>query len=57
MLDPRLLELLVCPKCKGNLTIQEDPPALRCGGCRVTYPIRDGIPVLLIDQAVPFDEH
>jgi uncharacterized protein YbaR (Trm112 family) len=53
MLDPRLLEILVCPKCKGALTLSDDPPALRCGHCRLSYPIRDGIPILLIDEAQP----
>jgi uncharacterized protein YbaR (Trm112 family) len=56
MLDSRLLEILVCPKCRGKLTVQEEPPALLCATCRVAYPIRDGIPVLLIDQATPTHE-
>jgi hypothetical protein len=53
MLDAKLLEILVCPKCKGDLVLSEDPPALICGHCRLVYPIKDGIPILLIDEAKP----
>ena len=53
MLDPKLLEILVCPKCKGELRVSESPPALICDRCRLLYPIRDGIPILLIDDAEP----
>lgn len=54
MLDPKLLEILVCPKCKGDLTYREEAtPALVCGHCRLRYEVRDGIPVLLIDEAQP----
>lgn len=51
-LDPVLRELLVCPNCHGEL---EDDPAgetLNCTGCRYRYPVRDGIPVMLVDEAV-----
>jgi uncharacterized protein len=51
MLDPKLLEILVCPKCRGELILSEDPPALTCERCRLVYPIRDGIPILLIEEA------
>ena len=54
MLDPKLLEILVCPKCKGDLRVSETPPALICEQCRLRYPIREGIPILLIDEAEPF---
>lgn len=53
MLDPQLLEILVCPKCRGELTYQEDPPVLVCERCRVKYEVRDGIPILLVDEARP----
>lgn len=55
MLDSKLLDILVCPKCRGKLTPQEAPPALLCDHCRLAYPIREGIPVLLIDEAAPLD--
>lgn len=55
MLDPELLEILVCPKCKGELTPREEPPELVCPSCRLRYEIRDDIPILLIDEARPLD--
>lgn len=53
MLDPQLLEILVCPKCKGSLEHREEPPALVCRNCRLVYEVRDDIPILLIDEAKP----
>jgi uncharacterized protein YbaR (Trm112 family) len=54
-LPPFLLEILVCPQCHSPLTEsgQEDQRELRCTGegCGLIYPVRDGIPVLLIDEA------
>jgi uncharacterized protein len=55
MLDPKLLEILVCPKCRGPLEHTDDPPALTCHACRLVYPVRDGIPILLIDEARSID--
>ena len=55
MLDPNLLAILFCPKCKGELVLSEDPPSLTCARCRLVYPIREGIPILLIDEARPMD--
>jgi uncharacterized protein len=51
MLDPQLLEILVCPKCRGKLRLEDEPPRLLCENCRLAYEIRDGIPIMLIDQA------
>ena len=50
---PQLLAILVCPKCKGELEYREDEPALICNACRLRYPVRDGIPIMLIDEAKP----
>lgn len=50
-LSPQLLEILVCPKCKGPLEYRERESALICKTCRLSYPIRDDIPVMLIDEA------
>jgi uncharacterized protein len=55
MLDPKLLEILVCPKCRGDLKTREAPPALICENCKLVYEIRDGIPILLTDEARPLD--
>lgn len=53
-LSPRLLEILVCPKCKGDLVYKENDQILECGKCRLRYPIREDIPIMLIDEATPF---
>lgn len=51
MLDKELLEILVCPQCKGELEHRADPEALVCHACGLLYEVRDGIPVMLIDEA------
>jgi uncharacterized protein YbaR (Trm112 family) len=53
MLDPQLLEILVCPRCKGDLEYRTDPEELICPACRLRYEVRDGIPVMLVDEAKP----
>ncbi|MDX1674701.1 MAG: Trm112 family protein [Longimicrobiales bacterium] len=55
MLDERLLEILVCPKCKGDLEHRTDPEELICTTCALRYEVRDGIPVMLIDEARPLE--
>ncbi|HEU4990704.1 MAG TPA: Trm112 family protein [Gemmatimonadaceae bacterium] len=49
--SPQLLKILVCPKCKGELTYREADEALDCPACRLRYPVRDDIPIMLIDEA------
>jgi len=49
--DPKLLEILVCPLCKGPLAYLRDAGELVCKGDRLAYPVRDGIPVMLEDEA------
>lgn len=56
MLDERLLEILVCPKCRGDLTHRPDPESLECPACELRYPVRDDIPVMLLDEAEPLSE-
>lgn len=51
-----LLEILACPKCKGDIRLNDKENGLVCEKCRLIYPIKDGIPVMLIDEALPFDE-
>ena len=46
-----LLEILVCPKCKGEIRLNESEDGLICDSCKLLYPIRDDIPVMLIDEA------
>ncbi len=48
-----LLEILVCPKCKGDLALTEAGDGLICRSCRLKYAIRDDIPIMLIDEAMP----
>lgn len=55
MLDEALLEILVCPKCKGPLEHRADPEALICHACALRYDVRDGIPIMLIDEASPLE--
>ena len=50
-LSKKLLGLLVCPKCKGHIYLLEDNSGLVCPACRLKYPVRDDIPVMLIDEA------
>ena len=46
-----LLEILVCPVCKAKVVLKEDGSGLKCVECKRVYPVRDDIPVMLIDQA------
>ena len=50
-MDPKLLELLVCPVTKGHLDYDRDRAELLSRSARLAYPIRDGIPILLEEQA------
>jgi uncharacterized protein YbaR (Trm112 family) len=49
--DPRLLEILVCPLCKGKLAYRKDANELICRADRLAYPVKDAIPVMLEDEA------
>ena len=55
-LSQELLDILVCPQCKGELLYQQNNSRLLCKACRLAYPVRDGIPVLVIDEAEPVSE-
>ena len=54
-MDEELLEILACPKCKGALMLTPEESELRCEACRLSYRIDDGIPILLIDEATPYE--
>ena len=47
-----LLDILACPKCKGDIHLNESGDGLICESCRLMYAIKDDIPVMLIDEAV-----
>ena len=57
-MDSKLLDILVCPVCKGKLYYDKEASELICGVDRLAYPIRDGIPVMLEEEArkLPADE-
>ena len=54
--DPKLLELLVCPLTKGPLTYDAERQELISPQAKLAYPIRDGIPIMLVDEARQIDE-
>ncbi len=56
MIAKELLDILVCPVCKGDLTYKQDPERLICPACRLAYPIKDDIPIMLVDEAEKLGE-
>jgi uncharacterized protein len=50
-LSPELIAILVCPQCKGKLDIEPDETGFICPACHLRYPVREGIPVMLVDEA------
>lgn len=55
-IDPKLLEILVCPLTKGPLRYDRERQELVSDKAKLAYPIRDGIPIMLVDEARPLDE-
>jgi len=53
-ISKELLEILACPKCKGDIFLNLTGDGLICRACRLLYPIKDDIPVMLIDEALPY---
>jgi uncharacterized protein YbaR (Trm112 family) len=54
-LNKELLEILVCPQCKGEIYLNDGKNGLICESCRLIYEIKDDIPVMLVDEALPLD--
>ena len=52
-INQELLKILACPKCKGDLYLNDTQDRLICDSCKLLYEIRDDIPIMLIDQAKP----
>lgn len=52
-LNPQLLELLVCPLCRGPLHTRDAESGLTCPACALVYPVREDIPIMLEEEAVP----
>jgi uncharacterized protein YbaR (Trm112 family) len=55
-MDARLLDILVCPVCKAELEYRKEARELVCKPCRLAYPIRDDIPIMLEDEARRLDD-
>lgn len=51
-----LLDILACPKCKGEVTLNASQDGLVCSACKLVYEIKDDIPIMLIDEAKPLAE-
>ena len=55
-IDKDLLDILACPKCKGDIELKVEGDGLVCKACNLIYPIKDDIPVMLIDEAIPIGD-
>jgi len=55
-LNKELLNILVCPECKGDLELTPAEDGLICRACEVVYPIRDEIPIMLVDEAIGLEK-
>ncbi|MCB9481869.1 MAG: Trm112 family protein [Desulfobacteraceae bacterium] len=55
-LDKELLDILACPVCKGDVYESEDENFLVCEKCRLKFPVKEGIPVMLPEEALSLDE-
>jgi uncharacterized protein len=51
-----LLGILACPKCKGDIQLNQKGDGLICSKCKLVYPIREDIPIMLIDEATKLDQ-
>ena len=54
-LSKELLDILVCPQCKGDIELTDKQDGLICRACKLLYPIKDDIPVMLIDEALKLE--
>lgn len=52
-IDQHLLDLLVCPQCKGDIRLNDKGDGLTCDNCQLLYEIRDDIPIMLVEEAKP----
>lgn len=53
-ISKELLEILACPKCKGDIILNPTGDGLICKHCKLLYQIKDDIPIMLIDEALPY---
>jgi uncharacterized protein YbaR (Trm112 family) len=54
-LSPDLIQILCCPKCKGDLTLREDQSAFVCAACRLVFAVQEGVPNFLLEEAKPLE--
>lgn len=57
MINQELLDILACPQCKGPVILSEKGDGLICHRCHLCYEIRDDIPVMLVDEAIPLADN
>jgi len=55
-ISQELLDILACPKCKGDIYLNDTKDGLVCDHCKLCYEIRDDIPIMLIDEAKPLED-
>lgn len=53
-LDKEFLHILACPQCKGDLTATDKEDGLVCAQCKIVFPVKEGIPILMLDEADPW---
>ena len=55
-IDKELLGILSCPRCKGNVRLNAAEDGIICGRCKLQYEVKDGIPIMLADEAKPIED-
>lgn len=55
VVQKQLLDILVCPKCKGDIVMSDTQDGLICHACKLVFEIRDDIPIMLIEEAKSID--
>lgn len=55
-LNKELLDILACPKCKGDLELTEKEDGLICNNCELVYPIREEIPIMLVEESIALQD-
>jgi uncharacterized protein YbaR (Trm112 family) len=56
-ISKELLEILACPKCKGDIYLNDEKNGLICDACKLMYEIRDDIPIMLVDEAISLEKN
>lgn len=56
-MDKKQIEMLVCPECNAKLNYEKSAQQLVCNNCKIVFPVEDGIPVMLIEQATKLEQN